>query len=255
VVSEPRTKLPPCFQPKVYVCPRPECHYIGSADEKWGWKDGAVCFGCGHQVDEKDVHVFGPESPASSLTQPQLSDEDRERLRLIAFDLEGEEGRVEETPAERAAFLRKLASQPQQQPEEDADDLCTCGHERFHHEDGRETGVYTNCKAAGCKCPAFRQQHGEVEEDAKPKGWSLIHEAHAARAEVVISARRTWIADGIYNEEGGEYRGHVVSITDDYLDLFKDDRLNARIEWPDVLDVSLWSDFQHRVPTKGEERR
>jgi hypothetical protein len=39
--------------------------------------------------------------------------------------------------------------------EEDCDDLCTCNHARFHHDDGREMGVYTNCKAGGCACQKF----------------------------------------------------------------------------------------------------
>lgn len=42
----------------------------------------------------------------------------------------------------------------------DCDDLCTCGHERFHHDDGREMGVLTNCKAHGCGCQAFEFNPG-----------------------------------------------------------------------------------------------
>lgn len=43
---------------------------------------------------------------------------------------------------------------------EDPDDLCDCGHERFHHDDGREMGVLTHCKARGCTCKQFEQVGG-----------------------------------------------------------------------------------------------
>jgi hypothetical protein len=63
--------------------------------------------------------------------------------------------------------------------EPDCDDLCTCGHERFHHDDGREMGVETNCKTTRdgkpCTCEQFEmvddeevveQSLAEPQEDA-----------------------------------------------------------------------------------------
>jgi hypothetical protein len=59
----------------------------------------------------------------------------------------------------------------------DCDDLCTCGHERFHHDDGREMGVETNCKARRngrpCTCKQFEMVEDEevVEQPpAEPQG-------------------------------------------------------------------------------------
>jgi hypothetical protein len=56
--------------------------------------------------------------------------------------------------------------------EPDCDDLCTCGHERFHHDDGREMGVETNCKATRngepCTCEQFEMVDDEEVVEQSP---------------------------------------------------------------------------------------
>jgi hypothetical protein len=65
--------------------------------------------------------------------------------------------------------------QPPAEP--DCDDLCTCGHERFHHDDGREMGSGSTCKGwrngRPCTCQQFEMVDDEevVEQPpAKPQG-------------------------------------------------------------------------------------
>lgn len=112
---EQRTKLPPCFQPRVYVCPRPECHYIGSAAEKWGWKDGeSICFGCGHPVDEKDIHVLTqqdePTVPVDNADESNLASEEEQRKKSAEnldspVPVEGDGG--QSAPAPKADMAKR----------------------------------------------------------------------------------------------------------------------------------------------------
>jgi hypothetical protein len=53
-------QLPPCFQPKLYVCPNPDCHYIGSIRTNFCWQ-------CTHPLTSDNIHVFGQED--SELTK------------------------------------------------------------------------------------------------------------------------------------------------------------------------------------------
>jgi hypothetical protein len=68
-----RTELPSCFQPKLYVCPHEDCGYIGSAAPQWRLPgaDKAPCFGCGRELDDADLHVFGPESGGGDQPSPK----------------------------------------------------------------------------------------------------------------------------------------------------------------------------------------
>jgi hypothetical protein len=81
-VSE-RAQLPPCFQPKLLVCPH--CLYIGSAAKEF--RTG-YCWACAKPIGrgEENVHVFGPEECSPSIlrclfpdAQSQHTYEDGER--------------------------------------------------------------------------------------------------------------------------------------------------------------------------------
>ncbi|HET7455424.1 MAG TPA: hypothetical protein VFJ76_07885 [Solirubrobacterales bacterium] len=56
----------------------------------------------------------------------------------------------------------------------DCDDLCKCGHERFHHDDGREMGVETNCKSRGCTCQKFEAENSSGVEEELRKQLDLL---------------------------------------------------------------------------------
>jgi hypothetical protein len=89
----------------------------------------------------------------------RLTRDDGERLGAIATKLQARHSkdpryRVEDDRDVR--YLRDLSARALAQDAlGDCDDLCACGHERFHHDDGREMGVLTNCKAHGCGCTKF----------------------------------------------------------------------------------------------------
>lgn len=64
----------------------------------------------------------------------------------------------------------------------DCDDLCTCGHERFHHDDGREMGVETNCKSPGCTCQKFEAENSSgVEEGRRFPTFELVAQSVYAK--------------------------------------------------------------------------
>lgn len=54
----PPAVLPSCFKPKVYVCPNPECLFIGSVSQQD--ESGGFCWSCVTPLGPEDMRVFGP---------------------------------------------------------------------------------------------------------------------------------------------------------------------------------------------------
>lgn len=68
----------------------------------------------------------------------------------------------------------------------------------------------------------------------------LVRDAHVGETEIVVTATRTHIGGDHYNEEGGEYRGHVAIVEDRFFELDKEGNCRIRIEWSDVEKVEPW---------------
>jgi histidine triad (HIT) family protein len=82
------------------------------------------------------------------------------------------------------------AASPQAEVE-DCDDLCTCGHERFHHDDGREMGVETNCKARRNGNPCTCKQFDLVDDE------EVVQQSPAEQQGDVVEVLAEWL----YREE------------------------------------------------------
>ncbi len=110
---------------------------------------------------------------ALQAAAPSIRSQQRQRVReaakaFFAGELEisesvGSRAEVECTRSLAKGLLAALGSDGL----EYCDDPCTCGHERFHHEDGFGLGIDMNCKACGCTCKQFTPDSNTREEEGK----------------------------------------------------------------------------------------
>lgn len=173
-----------------------------------------------HELSEpygRDIRIGILGKLRDSLAQRQEADPretgtwpDSPSLRRSQSEHQGDEGSGFEQIADCLEEAREPCRQPcrpwsghpstQVEEDEDCDDLCTCGHERFHHDDGREMGVYTNCKAHGCTCKQFEAVEPEEFPIAQPDPGGE-EEAIASEAEKALLAELHAAEDGANKAE------------------------------------------------------
>ena len=66
----PPVELPACFQPILYVCPNPDCLFIGSV--KHQDESGTFCWSCTTLLGEADRRIFGTAEPAIARDMRRL---------------------------------------------------------------------------------------------------------------------------------------------------------------------------------------
>ncbi|HEY6731950.1 MAG TPA: hypothetical protein VI039_13120 [Solirubrobacterales bacterium] len=216
--------------------------------------------------------------------QPQLSDEDREELERIATICKGESIGPADVWDRAAAFLRKLASQPQQQPEkrelggmakvqarvnELRRDALSTGDTRAISVINRvqealdATGIRGDLICSTCgrldgrphnaDC-AFakeeRQQHGEVEEDAGvvPE-WETVAVADIAEGDTLrigYWSRQVGRTKVIREVVGIPVPGAAFLLRDNSGESDQD------YQWTPDDSETVERRPQHHVPTKGE---
>jgi hypothetical protein len=164
------------------------------------------------------------EAEGEPCTDEEAADEAAEIIdaALVAPNVEQEQDGVCVT------FVAPPSTQPPspQAEVEDCDDLCTCGHERFHHDDGREMGVETNCKARRngnpCTCKQFDLVDDEEvvqQSPAEPQG-DVVEEVLAKRlyeqfGRSPLAGARSWsqVGSGQRRRWHRDARDHLAAIT------------------------------------------